>query len=87
MRRSNCFQIPITMKVSKGDVSSQLSIESGGISHQMGNRFSWEAEFSSLTPEGKLTVIDGLFKGGINVADGIFTVEPRLVRWLQKALR
>lgn len=66
----------ITMKVSKGDVSSQLSIESGGISIK-GNRFSWDAEFSSLTPEGKLTVIDGLFKGSINVGDGQFTVDGK----------
>lgn len=75
----------ITMKVSKGDVSSQLSIESGGISIK-GNRFSWEAEFSSLTPEGKLTVIDGLFKGGINVADGIFTVDAKTGKVVAKSI-
>ena len=75
----------ITMKVSKGDVSSQLSIESGGISIK-GNRFSWDAEFSSLTPEGKLTVIDGLFKGGINVADGIFTVDAKTGKVVAKSI-
>lgn len=75
----------ITMKVSKGDVSSQLSIESGGISIK-GNRFSWDAEFSSLTPEGKLTVIDGLFKGSINVADGIFTVDAKTGKVVAKSI-
>lgn len=75
----------ITMKVSKGDVSSQLSVESDGISIK-GNRFSWDAEFSSLTPEGKLTVIDGLFKGSINVADGIFTVDAKTGKVVAKSI-
>lgn len=64
----------ITMKVSKGDVSSQLSIESGGIDIK-GDRFSWTATNSSLTADGTLTVNQGLFKGSIDVGNGQFTVD------------
>lgn len=64
----------ITMKVSKGDVSSQLSVESDGIEIK-GNRFSWTSTNSSLTADGTLTVVKGLFKGNINVGNGQFTVD------------
>lgn len=60
--------------VKKGEVSAQLSIESGGIDIK-GNRFSWTSTYSSLTADGKLTVVEGLFKGSINVGDGQFTVD------------
>ncbi|MFR1037585.1 MAG: hypothetical protein ACLSE4_01680 [Clostridium sp.] len=64
----------ITAKVSKGDVSAQLSIESGGVDIK-GNRFSWTATNSSLTSDGTLTVNAGLFKGSIDVGNGQFTVD------------
>lgn len=64
----------ISLKVSRGDVSNQLSVETDGISIK-GNRFSWQSDYSSLTADGKLTVIDGFFSGSINAGDGIFTVD------------
>ena len=64
----------ITAKVSKGDVSAQLSIESGGVDIK-GDRFSWTATNSSLTADGTLTVSKGLFKGSIDVGNGQFTVD------------
>ena len=64
----------IKLMVKKGEVSAQLSIESGGIDIK-GNRFSWTSTYSSLTADGKLTVVEGLFKGSINVGDGQFTVD------------
>lgn len=64
----------ITLMVKKGEVSAQLSIESGGIDIK-GNRFSWTATNSSLTADGTLTVNQGLFKGSIDVGDGQFTVD------------
>lgn len=64
----------ITLMVKKGEVSAQLSIESGGIDIK-GDRFSWTATNSSLTADGTLTVNQGLFKGSIDVGDGQFTVD------------
>jgi len=64
----------ITLMVKKGEVSAQLSIESGGIDIK-GNRFSWTATNSSLTADGTLTVNQGLFKGSIDVGNGQFTVD------------
>lgn len=64
----------IALKVSKGDVSAQLSIESGGIDIK-GDRFSWTSTNSSLTADGYLKVIKGEFSGSINVGDGNFTVD------------
>lgn len=63
----------ITLMVKKGEVSAQLSIESGGIDIK-GDRFSWTATNSSLTADGTLTVNQGLFKGSIDVGNGQFTV-------------
>ena len=56
----------IKLMVKKGEVSAQLSIESGGIDIK-GNRFSWTSTYSSLTADGKLTVVEGLFKGTIGI--------------------
>lgn len=64
----------ITLMVKKGEVSAQLSIESGGIDIK-GDRFSWTATNSSLTADGTLTVNQGLFKGSIDVGNGQFTVD------------
>ena len=64
----------ITLMVKKGDVSAQLSIESGGIDIK-GNRFSWTADNSSLTADGTLTVNKGAFHGSIDVGNGQFTVD------------
>lgn len=64
----------ITLMVKKGEVSAQLSIESGGIDIK-GDRFSWTATNSSLTADGTLTINQGLFKGSIDVGNGQFTVD------------
>lgn len=64
----------ITLMVKKGEVSAQLSIESGGIDIR-GDRFSWTATNSSLTADGTLTINQGLFKGSIDVGNGQFTVD------------
>ena len=57
------------MKVSKGEVSSQISVESGGV-NITGNRFSWSATNSSMTADGTLTcknikATNGQFSGNI----------------------
>ncbi|WP_368270751.1 tail fiber domain-containing protein [Enterocloster lavalensis] len=57
----------IAMKVSKGDVSSQLSIEPDEINLKT-NRLSWESDYSTMTRDGKLTcqnihAINGYFSG------------------------
>lgn len=59
----------INLKVSKGDVSSQLSVESGAVSIKS-NRFSWESTYSSLTSTGKLTATDVDLKGKISANNG-----------------
>lgn len=59
----------IELKVSKGDVSSQLSVESGAITIKS-NRFSWESTYSSLTAQGKLTAKDADLTGRITANSG-----------------
>lgn len=59
----------IALKVSKGEVSSQISVESGGV-NITGNRFSWSATNSSMTADGTLTCkniksTNGRFSGDI----------------------
>ena len=59
----------IALKVSKGEVSSQISVESGGV-NITGNRFSWSATNSSMTADGTLTcenikATNGQFSGSI----------------------
>lgn len=54
----------ISLKVSKGDVSNQLSVEKDGISI-IGNRFSWESTYSSMTSDGKLNATSGTFAGDV----------------------
>ncbi len=60
----------IELKVSKGDVSAQLSIESGGITIK-GNRFSWESTNSSLTADGTLNCKNGIFSGQVTATSGV----------------
>lgn len=60
----------IALKVSKGDVSSQLSVEPGAINLTT-NRLSWKSDFSSMTQDGTLTcrnlkAINGYFSGILN---------------------
>lgn len=57
----------IAMKVSKGEVSSQLSIEPDEINLKT-NRLSWESDYSTMTRDGKLKcqnihAINGYFSG------------------------
>lgn len=59
----------ISLKVAKGDVSSQLSVESGKI-HITSDRFSWESTYSSLSVDGKLTATDVNLKGKIAATSG-----------------
>jgi len=56
----------ILMKVSKGEVSSQLSIEPDQITLKS-NRLSWTSTYSSMTSDGILTC------KGIKAVDGTFT--------------
>lgn len=57
----------INLKVSKGEVSSQLSVESGAITIKS-NRFSWESTYSSLSSDGKLKCSSAEITGGsINI--------------------
>ena len=60
----------IELKVSKGQISSVISQESGGI-HFSSNRFSWQSDRSSLAADGTLTcdgiqAKNGSFAGTIN---------------------
>lgn len=59
----------ITLMVKKGDVSAQISIESGGITIK-GNRFSWESTNSSMTADGTLTCKNGIFSGQVTATSG-----------------
>lgn len=59
----------IALKVSKGEVSSQLSIEPDAVTIKT-NRLSWESNYSSMTSDGKLTcrnivAINGTFSGNL----------------------
>ncbi len=59
----------IRLKVSAGQVSSQLSVESGGVNIR-GNRFSWSATNSSMSSDGTLNcknivATNGQFSGKI----------------------
>lgn len=55
-------QDSIDLKVSKGSVSSQLSIESGSVAINS-NRFSWSSTYSSMSSTGKLTCTSGTIGG------------------------
>lgn len=63
----------ISLKVSKGEVSSQLSVEPDAVTIKT-NRLSWESDFSSMTNDGKLTcrnivAINGSFSGNLSSAN------------------
>lgn len=60
----------IELKVSKGEISSQISLESEGVNIS-GNRLTWNATNSSMTADGTLTcnnikAINGNFSGNIS---------------------
>lgn len=59
----------ISLMVKKGDVSAQISIETGGVSIK-GNRFSWESTNSSMTADGTLTCKNGIFSGQVTATSG-----------------
>nr|DAM27038.1 MAG TPA: hypothetical protein [Caudoviricetes sp.] len=57
----------ISLKVSKGEVSSQLSVEPNAVTIKT-NRLSWESDYSSMTSEGmmicrNIRAINGSFSG------------------------
>lgn len=52
----------IELKVSKGDVSSQISVESGQVAIKS-NRFLWESTYSEMTRYGQLTAQSMTAKG------------------------
>lgn len=59
----------ISLKVSKGEVSSQLSVEPNAVTIKT-NRLSWESNYSSMTSDGKLTcrnivATNGTFTGNL----------------------
>lgn len=73
----------IELKVSKGDVSSQLSVESGAITIKS-NRFSWESTYSSLTAQGKLKATDVDLTGKITANSGQIagmTINDKSIRY------
>lgn len=59
----------IELMVKKGEVSAQISIESGGVSIT-GDRFSWTSTNSSLTSDGTLKCKNGEFNGKITAKTG-----------------
>lgn len=61
----------ISLKVSKGNVSSQLSVESGSISITS-NRFSWTSNYSSMTKFGVLTCTSGKIGGFTITSSSIY---------------
>lgn len=73
----------IELKVSKGDVSSQLSIETDGI-NITGNRLTWSATNSSMSADGTLTcnnikATNGTFSGNIsgsNISGSTIEIGP-----------
>lgn len=69
LSRISVTENEIELKVSKGDVSSQISVESGQVSIES-NRFSWDSTYSSMTRYGVLTAQSvtarGTFRCGYN---------------------
>lgn len=61
----------IELKVSKGELSSQLSVESGAITIQS-NRFSWTSNYSSMTRHGVLTCTSGTIGGFTITSSSIY---------------
>ena len=61
----------IELKVSKGELSSQLSVESGAITIQS-NRFSWTSSYSSMTRYGVLTCTSGTIGGFTITSSSIY---------------
>lgn len=62
----------IELKVSKGDVSSQISAETGQVSIKS-NRFVLESTNCSITKDGIITAKDGNFTGTINSSNATIT--------------
>lgn len=78
----------IKLKVSKGDVSSQLSIESGQVSIY-GDRFVLSATNCSISKEGKITAKDVDLSGKITASSGNiagFTIESRKMYYSSSSL-
>lgn len=67
----------IVLKVDKGDISNQISVETDGIDI-IGNRFSWSSTYSSLSADGKLNEVDGTFSGDV-VANTFKTKDGKIV--------
>lgn len=67
----------IGLKVDKGDISNQISVETDGIDI-IGNRFSWSSTYSSLSADGKLNAVDGTFSGDV-VANTFKTKDGKIV--------
>lgn len=67
----------IVLKVDKGDISNQISVETDGIDIK-GNRFSWSSTYSSLSADGKLNAVDGTFSGDV-VANTFKTKDGKIV--------
>ena len=67
----------IVLKVDKGDISNQISVETDGIDI-IGNRFSWSSTYSSLSADGKLNAVDGTFSGDV-VANTFKTKDGKIV--------
>ena len=61
----------ISLKVSKGNVSSEISAESGGVTIK-GNRFVLESTNCSISSDGTIKASNGNFSGTITATSGTF---------------
>lgn len=59
----------IDLKVSKGDVSSQLSVESGGVTIK-GNRLTIDSNNFKLSADGTVNCTNGIFTGRVEASEG-----------------
>jgi len=66
----------VELKVTKGNVSSQLSVETGGITLK-GDRVSIESTNCTLTKEGYLTVTGATINGNLKTRSGLYYCDVR----------
>lgn len=67
----------IVLKVDKGDISNQISVETDGVDI-IGNRFSWSSDNSSMTADGHIYAVNGTFSGDV-VANTFKTKDGKIV--------
>lgn len=65
----NVLSNQISLKVNKGDVSSQLSVESGGVTIK-GNRLTIDSNNFKLSSDGTVNCKNGVFTGRVEAGEG-----------------